>query len=279
MAGEDSAGIVPVWDEKSSSLDSFEERIRRYVKGTKKDERYLCANRILGRFNPDRLPYKTIMAKVTEDELEEKDGKGAYVIVPTLRQGLGPKTMQEATRLFRELFTLKTLTRQSGESMKMWTARFTAYIHSVGTALHAAEPDISATNFLHPVLQGIILMMASNLDPSEQAAVLATSGDPSADTESRKRNSHHVDHLVLSFCSQWSDDAITRRDGQSRRTRAQACTPGGRPLMALLRGGRGGCAEVRARVDEPAADRVGVARDGPDDDAPGLLGLLEVRQQ
>ena len=75
MAGEDSAGIVPVWDEKSSSLDSFEERIRRYVKGTKKDERYLCANRILGRFNPDRLPYKTIMAKVTEDELEEKDDK------------------------------------------------------------------------------------------------------------------------------------------------------------------------------------------------------------
>ena len=157
----DKDGFIPTWDKKASSLDAFEERVKRFVKGTKKTDRHLCANRILSRFDPERLPYKTITNAISEELLEQEDGSGALAIAPALRQGLGPKTMQEAVKLFRELLSLKGIARGSGESMKVWTARFQQYIDRVGTALHAAEPEIDRKKFLHPVLQGIILITAS----------------------------------------------------------------------------------------------------------------------
>ena len=207
---------------KASSLDAFEERVKRFVKGTKKTDRYLCANRILSRFDPERLPYKTITNAISEELLEQEDGSGALAIAPALRQGLGPKTMQEAVKLFRELLSLQGIARGSGESMKVWTARFQQYIDRVGTVLHAAEPEMDRKTFLHPVLQGIILITASGLEPSEVAAVLATSGNPDDELSSRQKNSHHVEHLIASMCDQWSDESIQRRDAQNRKSRAQA---------------------------------------------------------
>ena len=94
----------------------------------------MCANRILSRFDPERLPYKTITKAISDELLEQQDGSGAVAIAPALRQGLGPKTMQEAVKLFRELLSLKRIARGSGESMKVWTARFQQYIDRVGTA-------------------------------------------------------------------------------------------------------------------------------------------------
>ena len=92
----------------------------------------------------------------------------------------------------------------------------------VGAALHAAEPEISKDGFLHPVIKGILLMMTSGLEPNELASVLATSGNPDDEISSRQKNSYHCDHLVASFCSQWSDDAILKRDKGHRKQRAQA---------------------------------------------------------
>lgn len=212
---------VPTWDEKVASLDAFEERVKRYLKGTKRDERYLVANRILGKFDPDRMPYKTVTKAVTETQLEAEDGSGASLLVAALRNELGPRTMQEAVKLFRQMLTLKDLARGSGESMKRWTARFSQFVDKVGAALHAAEPDIDAAAYLHPVLKGIILMSASGLEPSEQAAVLATSGTPGHRAASRRQNSHHFDDLVESFCRQWSDDALITRDQRTKKQRAQ----------------------------------------------------------
>ena len=139
---ESSGVVVPKWDEKTSSLDSYEERVKRYVKGTKRDDRYLCANRLLARFDPDGLSYKTLVKAIPDERLEAPDGSGALMIAPTLRAGLGPKTMQEGVKLFRDLMTTNHLQRTTGESMKHWTARVREYFDKVGTALHAAEPEI-----------------------------------------------------------------------------------------------------------------------------------------
>ena len=88
--------------------------------------------------------------------------------------------------------------------------------------LPAAEPEISKKDFLHPVLKGIILLTSSGLEPNEVASALATSGNPDAELDSRKRNSYQIDHLIESLCSQWSDDAIAKRDRYKKQHKAQA---------------------------------------------------------
>lgn len=217
-----SAEVVPTWDEKTMTLDAFEQKVSRYVKGTRKDERYLCANRILSKFDPDRLLYKTIIRTVAEDVLEKDDGSGCFELVKALRSGLGPHTVQEAVRAFQDLLALKDLQRSPRETMLKWSGRFVEGVNKVGIALHAAEPSISSTEYLHPVLRGIMLLTASGLGPSEQAAVLVTSGDPEHINSPRQRNSHHVDGLTRSLCAQWSDDAIFKRDQGYKRQKAQA---------------------------------------------------------
>ena len=84
----DKDGFIPTWDEKASSLDAFEERVKRFVKCTKKTDRYLCANRILSRFDPERLPYKTITNAISEELLEQEDGSGALAIDQPFVRGL-----------------------------------------------------------------------------------------------------------------------------------------------------------------------------------------------
>ena len=80
-------------------------------------------------------------------------------------------------RLFRQLMGLRDMRRQPGEkSMRKWTSRFEAFIKKTGKALHQADAEIDESTFLHPLIQGILLLECSNLSPAENAAVLATSG-------------------------------------------------------------------------------------------------------
>ena len=166
--------VVPKWNEEPSTLDAFEERVVLYVLVTKKEERYLCGPRLLAQMDPERQPYKVVKSAVTTTQLAAEGG--ATLVIAALRRALGARPIQEAVRLFRQLMGLRDMRRQPGESMRKWTSRFEAFIKKTGKALHQADAEIDETTFLHPFIQGILLLECSNLSPAENAAVLARSG-------------------------------------------------------------------------------------------------------
>ena len=91
------------------------------------------------------------------------------------------------------------------------TSRFEAFIKKTGKALHQADAEIDETTFLHPLIQGILLLECSNLSPAENAAVLATSGATTKERGSIGNSYLYVD-LAASFIAQWDDEALMRRD-------------------------------------------------------------------
>ena len=113
---------------------------------------------------------------------------------------------------------LRDVRRQPGESMRKWTSRFEAFIKKTGKALHQADAEIDETTFLHPLIQGIVLLQCSNLSPAENAAVLATSGATTKEGGSIGNSYLYVD-LAARFIAQWDDEALMHRDkAQQRRT-------------------------------------------------------------
>ena len=111
---------------------------------------------------------------------------------------------------------LRDMRRQPGESMRKWTSRFEAFIKKTGKALHQADAEIDETTFLHPLIQGILLLECSNLSPAENAAVLATSGATTKEGGSIGNSYLYVD-LAASFIAKWDDEALMRRDKAPQR--------------------------------------------------------------
>ena len=101
--------------------------------------------------------------------------------------------MQDAVRLFRQLMGLRDVRRQPGESMRKWTSRFEAFIKKTGKAFRQADAEIDESTYLHPSIQGILLLECSNLSPAENAAVLATSGATSKEGGSIGNSYLYVD--------------------------------------------------------------------------------------
>ena len=217
--------VVPKWNEEPSTLDAFEERVILYVLGTKKEERYLCGPRHLAQMDPERQPYKVVKSAVTTTQLTAEGG--ATLVIAALRRALGARPIQEAVRLFRQLMGLRDMRRQPGEGMRKWTSRFEAFIKKTGKALHQADAEIGESTFLHPLIQGILLLECSNLSPAENAAVLATSGATTEEGGSIGNSYLYVD-LAASFIAQWDDEALMRRDQapqkRSHHTAAAATT-------------------------------------------------------
>ena len=113
--------------------------------------------------------------------------------------------------------------RQPGESMRKWTSRFEASIKKTGKALHQADAEIDEATFLHPLIQGILLLECSNLSPAENAAVLATSGATTKEGSSIGNSYLYVD-LAASFIAQWDDEALMRRPQRRTHQTAAAAT-------------------------------------------------------
>ena len=212
--------VVPKWNEEPSTLDAFEERVILYVLGTKKEERYLCGPRLLAQMDPERQPYKVVKSAVTTTQLAAEGG--ATLVIAALRRALGARQIQEAVRLFRQLMGLRDMRRQSGESMRKWTSRFEAFIRKTGKALHQADAEIDESTFLHPLIQGILLLECSNLSPAENAAVLATSGATTKEGGSIGNSYLYVD-LAASFIAQWDDEALMRRDKAPQKRSHHLC--------------------------------------------------------
>ena len=212
---------MPKWNEEPSTLDAFEERVILYVLGTKKEERYLCGPRFLAQMDPERQPYKVVKSAVSTTQLAAEGG--ATLVIAALRRALGARPIQEAVRLFRQLMGLRDLRRQSGESMRKRTSRFEAFIKKTGKALHQADAEIDEATFLHPSIQGILLLECSNLSPAENAAVLATSGATTKEGGSIGNSYLYVD-LAASFIAQWDDEALMRRDKTPQKRTAAAAT-------------------------------------------------------
>eukprot|EP00974_Lingulodinium_polyedra_P129247 11209339-Lingulodinium_polyedra.AAC.1 len=79
-------------------------------------------------------------------ELETLEGaQGALSVVDAIIAAQRPRTMQEATKLFKGVFRLQ---RKHGESMQKWATRFKLQVGKTGRALHQSEDTIPADAFL-----------------------------------------------------------------------------------------------------------------------------------
>ena len=143
--------------------------------------------------DPERQPCKVVKSAVTTTQLAAEGG--ATLVIAALRRALGARPIEEAVRL---LMGLRDMRRQPGESMRKWTSRFEAFIKKTGKALHQADAEIDETTFLHPLIQGILLLECSNLSPAENTAVLATSGSTTKEGGSIGNSYLYVD-LAASF--------------------------------------------------------------------------------
>ncbi|CAK0882620.1 unnamed protein product [Prorocentrum cordatum] len=141
-------------------------------------------------------------AKVLLDDLVKKDG--AERVVNALKGVRGTVTMQEAVSKWREF--MRGIYRNPGEGPKKWVSRFDIHLSKIGKALHAVRNDIPATGFMHEFILGLILLDGTGLDPSEQAAALATSGP--------KGNSYMYQDVKKALAEQWSEEQLAARDKQ-----------------------------------------------------------------
>ena len=195
---ESRSGIIPRWNGRQETLDVFEEKVQFWMLGTKKEERVLLGPRLLSVMDEHTQQYEEAKKISLEDMCKED---GPMRIVKQLRGVRGPTSIQEAVKRFRLL--MKGYHRQKSEGMRAWTSCFEISVMKVGKALHSAVPDIDETGYLHEVLRGIMLLDGTNLDPSEEAAILATTSPA---------NSYRQADLVKALCEQWSDEQIRQRD-------------------------------------------------------------------
>ena len=210
--------VVPVWNGLASTLDAYEERVKRYVQSTKKDDRYLCGPRLLQRFHPEGDDaYRPVVEHVNDADLMTDDGSA--LIVKARRKTFGPRSMQEVVSAFKELIQLHVLRRQSEESMRAWTTRWKLHMKKVGHALHQACSDIDAEKFLHPVIRCILLSETCGLTAQEFASVLSISGKP---VVGKAIGNSWDEDVVQALISQWSESAVVARDRAMKRNRAHA---------------------------------------------------------
>ena len=90
MNRDEGFSVVPMCNEEPSSKDSFEERVKLYVMGTKEEHRCLCGPRVLADMDPEKQPYQVIRAAITTVQLTG-DG-GAYLMVSALLAALETTT-------------------------------------------------------------------------------------------------------------------------------------------------------------------------------------------
>ena len=207
---------IPQWDGRSSSLETFEQKVKLYVMGTKKDERCYCAARLLGAMDPASDAFK-LGSSLDTEVLESENG--AQKVVQMIIAAQGPQTINEAVKLFRDLWRLH---RKNGESMQKWTTRFQLHIEKTGRALQTSCGDIDGKKLLHPILQGMLLIEGTGLTPQETASVLATSGKVGK-AGTKIGNSYDIKDVAESLIAQWSEDELLKRDKANRhRARADA---------------------------------------------------------
>eukprot|EP00959_Pyramimonas_sp_CCMP1952_P308171 6449606-Pyramimonas_sp.AAC.1 len=89
---------IPVWNGEASTLESFEEKVKLWVLGTKKEDRVYLGPRLAQAMDEDSQQWHEAK-KVTLDDLVKEDG--AERVVNALKGVRGTVTMQEAVSKWR----------------------------------------------------------------------------------------------------------------------------------------------------------------------------------
>ena len=99
MARDESFATVPKWNEEASSPDPFIQRVKLYVMGTKKEDRYLCRPRALAPMDP----------------AVQNDSRGDHQCTDRKTPScVGTKRIQESIRLSRQQMEAQGLAPRNG---------------------------------------------------------------------------------------------------------------------------------------------------------------------
>ena len=189
---------VPRWDGDPGTIEDFAELTRYWVLGHKTEDRVYLGPRMLQVMDQKSQQYEEAK-KVALETLVSANG--AEAIVAALRTIRGPDSSQEAVKRTKEFW--RGLRRTKGESMRGWTSRFKICVRRTGAAIKKVDDGVNPEQWLPSFMLGVMLLEGTMLDPSEEAAILATSG---------AGNSRALDDIVNSLCRQWNDDSIIKRD-------------------------------------------------------------------
>ena len=117
MADEKGHHRTPVWDERPESLETFEMKAKLFKMSTKKEDRYLMAPKMLAAMPDDSRQFRNCVT-IEDSVLSNPDGSGVDAILVRLQAKGGPRTVQGAVRLLKDLMDNKFL-REKGESMRI----------------------------------------------------------------------------------------------------------------------------------------------------------------
>ena len=119
MADEKGHQRTPVWDERPESLETFEQKAKLFKMSTKKEDRYLMAPKMLAAMPDDSRQFRNCVT-IEDSVLSNPDGSGVDAILLRLRAKGGPRTVQGAAKLLKDLMNNKFL-RESFRRAPIWS--------------------------------------------------------------------------------------------------------------------------------------------------------------
>ena len=116
--------IVPKWNGDLTTVDDYERDVKAYIRGTRRDERYVCGPRLWRRLEGRA---RQAAQDVDWDRIEKDDG--AEALLRHIRAKLGAQPIQDAGKyLARWIFDLR---RDTGEPMPSYASRGDEAYHDV----------------------------------------------------------------------------------------------------------------------------------------------------
>ncbi|CAK0829538.1 unnamed protein product [Prorocentrum cordatum] len=116
--------IIPKWNGDLTTVDDYERDVKAYIRGTRRDERYVCGPRLWRRLEGRS---RQAAKDVDWDRIEKDDG--AAELLRHVRAKLGAQPIQDAGKyLARLLFDLR---RDTGEPMPSYISRDDEAYHDV----------------------------------------------------------------------------------------------------------------------------------------------------
>ena len=116
--------IIPKWNGDLTTVDDYERDVKAYIRGTRRDERYVCGPRLWRRLEGRA---RQAAKDVDWDRIERDDG--AAELLRHIRAKLGAQPIQDAGKyLARWIFDLR---RDTGEPMPSYISRDDEAYHDV----------------------------------------------------------------------------------------------------------------------------------------------------
>ena len=195
----------PKWDNKPETWEKWTGRIYLWADSIDDRQKSTLASRLV-RSLEDHPSLYEIARQVPRDTLiDPKDGLAA-VLTAIKDSGLVRRVPADVAAKLRELLG-PSMRRKPAEGMVALGIRFQKLYGELGEAVKLVDDAVVPKKLFHPVIQGVLLLEYSGLNPSEVSAVLGPQG-----------NKYDWDSVLTGLTEQWPDQRLFLRDKDLKHT-------------------------------------------------------------